>query len=318
MSAAGSIIWPGGKEKPRIKYLWTLRVLAEPADSAPGILGTLAGGGSEEVFAPQSARTLLRPQGIFVDARRYYIADPGALRVTVVDRATMDVMQIVEASGEDLAYPISVVASADGRIFAADPDLGKVMVYAENGKFLSFLSGEMTRPAGLAIDRTAGVLYVVDTLGHCVYAYGLDGARRMTLGKRGGGDGEFNFPTHAFVDGKGYLYITDFLNFRVQIFSPDGRFAGKLGELGDSYDTLDKPRGVAVDREGHIYIVDAGRDMVKIFDRDGRLLMFFGEKGHRLGDFFLPTGIFIDGQDIIYVADTINGRIQAFQFLGGQ
>jgi hypothetical protein len=57
--------------------------------------------------------------------------------------------------------------------------------------------------------------------------------------------------------------------------------------------------------------------MIKIFDRTGRLLLFFGGTGHRYGDFYLPTGIFIDGKNVIYVADTVNMRIQAFQFLGG-
>jgi len=318
MTASGSIVWPGPPEKERIKYLWSLSKLKADETPGTGLTDVLAGRSGEDVTDPQYSNTLLRPQGIYADEKRLYIADPGAARVTVVDRQSMDVLEIREADGVSLEYPISAVSGADGRIYVADPELKKVFVYTEGGKFVSSFEGAMERPTGLAVDRRTGVIYIVDTLGHCVYVYDSEGRRKGRIGKRGEGDGEFNFPSHAFVDQKGNLYVTDFLNFRVQIFSPDGRFAAKLGVLGDSYDSLEKPKGVAVDKEGHIYIVDAGKDMVKIFDRDGGLLLAFGETGHRYGDFYLPTGIFIDHQDMIYVADTVNRRIQVFQFLGGE
>lgn len=316
-SSSGTILWPGPPEKPRIKYLWSLHNLAAGNEKERNLMDVVSGKTREDVSDPQTSYTLQRPQGVYVDEKRYYIADPGAARVTLVDRDTMDVLQITEAGGESLQYPISVVSGPDGRIYVSDPESKKVFIYSKNGKYLSFFEGDIERPTGMAIDKQRGIVYVVDTLGHNVYKYSLDGKRIGSFGRRGEGDGEFNFPSYVFVDGKGSVYITDFLNFRIQIFSPEGRFEGKFGILGDSFDSLDKPKGVAVDREGHIYIVDAGRDMVKIFRRDGKLLLFFGETGHKHGDFYLPTGLFVDDKDVIYVADTVNARIQAFQFLGG-
>jgi len=72
-----------------------------------------------------------------------------------------------------------------------------------------------------------------------------------------------------------------------------------------------------VDSEGHIYVVDSKLDMVQVYDRQGRLLLFFGKEGGFYGDFSLPTGIFIDEKDRIFVSDSANGRVQVFQFLGG-
>lgn len=315
MTSSGGIVWPGRPEKPRISYLWSLQDVS--GERAGGELLSAVAGEPDVITDARNSTILLRPQGVFADEGRLYIADPGAIRVTVVDRKTMDVMHIIDAGGEGLAYPVSVAAAPDGTIFVADPDLKKVFAYAPDGRSLRSFEGEMQRPAGLAVDRQRGIVYVADTLGHTVYSYGTDGRRLGSIGRRGEGDGEFNYPTHVFVDGKGMVYVTDFLNFRVQMFSSDGAFAGKFGSLGDSYETLDKPKGVAVDGEGHIYVVDAGRDMIKIFDRQGSLLLFFGGTGHRYGDFYLPTGIFIDDKNVIYIADTINMRIQAFQFLGG-
>ena len=78
----------------------------------------------------------MRPQGIYVDERRYYIADPGAARVTVIERKTMDVFHIIEAKEEEISYPKSVVADAEGNIYVADSDLRQVMVFSPDGKYL--------------------------------------------------------------------------------------------------------------------------------------------------------------------------------------
>ena len=314
-SASGGIVWPGQPEKPRIKYLWSLRSLSQETKEGDKGYADIITGGPEE---GDTADALQRPQGIWVDERRFYIADPGAARVTVIDRNTMVALEITEAGGADLLlYPKSVAADPSGTIFVADSDLKKVIAYREDGKFLFDFEGQFLRPEGIAVDGKKGVVYIADTDAHVVYVYGTDGKRKGVIGRRGAGPGEFYYPTYLCVDKEGDLYVTDFLNFRVQKFSPEGKFLNSVGRLGDSYDTLDKPKGVAVDTGGHIYIIDGARHMVKIFDREGRLLLFFGQKGERYGDFFLPSAIFIDEKNVVYVADTLNARIQAFQFLGG-
>lgn len=317
-TASGGILWPGAPEKPRIKYMWSLHNVGTENDAVDDKSANAA----DAETTPDDGnsgilKTLQKPQSLYVDDVRYYIADPGAARVTVIDRKTLDVFHITDAGSESLVYPIGVVADSSGRIYVSDPEMKKVFVFSDNGDYLFSFAGLMERPTGIAINRLSGKIYVTDTLNHTVHIYGLDGQKTGSIGKRGDGNAEFNYPSHVCVDDKGMLYVTDFLNFRVQIFSPEGSFLKKFGRPGDSLDAFDKPKGVAVDSEGHIYVVDAGKDMVKIFDQKGNLLLYFGEQGHRAGDFYLPTGMFIDRNNVIYVADTINMRIQAFQFLGG-
>jgi len=317
LTASGQIVWPGEPEKPRIKYLWVLQNVGSGEGGRRTAMDVITGKTMDDITDPQTSSILLRPQGFYADESRYYIADPGAVRVTVIDRKSGELFHIKTVDGESLEYPRSVVADREGNIYVVDSDLARVISYDRRGKFRFFFSGGFRRPTGIAIDRQRDRIYVVDTNAHTVYIYDTGGVRRGSMGHRGSGKGEFNYPTHAFVDRNGDLYVTDFLNFRVQIFSPEGEFVASIGSLGDSYDTLDKPKGVAVDSGGHIYIVDGAHDMVKIFDRRGRLLLFFGSTGHELGEFYMPTGLFIDEKDIIYVMDTINMRVQAFQFLGG-
>jgi len=310
MTASGSIIWPGQPEKPRIKYLWTLQNVGyEVKDGKMNVLDVVAGIDDGTAVDRRRSKLLRMPQGLFADDKRLYIADPGASRVTVVDRQTLEVRHILDARGDLLEYPRGVVVNAAGTIYVTDITTKKVHAFSPLLEHLFFFEGDFLRPEGLAIDTVRGRIYVVDTDAHMVYVYDMAGKRQGTIGRRGEGDGEFYFPTYAFADARGTLYVTDFMNFRVQIFSPDGAFLTRIGTHGDSYDAVEKPKGVAADTEGNIYVVDGAKDMIKIFDREGRLLLFFGEKGHGYGDFYLPAGIVIDSRNVIYVADSINMRI---------
>lgn len=311
------ILWPGKPEKPRIKYLWSLRRIAGGGEA--GKIERLIIGGEEfDPAEPASSETVVYPHGLFLDKEnRLYIADPGALRVNVIDLKTGDSFYFNEAEEGSLRYPIGIAADQTGRIFVTDPELTKVAVFSPKGKFLSFLEGPFKRPTGIAFDAARSVLYVSDTWEHKIYTYGLDGKRVGSIGQRGSGPGEFNFPTHVAVGPGGLIYVSDSVNFRVQIFDADGRFIKQFGTAGDTFDRFDKIKGIAVDREGHIYVVDSARDTVNIYDWEGRLLLFFGKRGRFYGDFFLPTGIFVDLDGRIFVSDSFNMRVQAFQFLGG-
>lgn len=304
------ILWPGKPEKPRIKYLWSIYSLAPEAS----FTDFLAGGGDPS--DPKTSLTLMRPYSVYFENDRLYITDPGAMRVTVVNIKTMDVLQIGVSGKGELNYPVGIVVDKTGNIYITDSELSKVLVYDRDGKFLrNFSNINFQRPTGIAYDKERDIIYVVDTIEHKVYGIGSDGNVRMSFGKRGGGDGEFNYPTQITVDKEGRVYVSDTLNFRIQCFDRGGKFISKFGTIGDAYDKFTMLKGVAPDSEGNVYVVDSGQDMVKIFDRDGRLLLFFGKKGIWRGMFWIPSGIFIDKDDKIYVADTFNQRVQVFQFL---
>jgi len=197
----------------------------------------------------------------------------------------------------------------------SDSLLKKVFIFDAAGKPAGTFEGEFERPTGLGLDARNGLVYVADTIAHTVSVHDASGRRLGSIGRHGTDTGEFNFPTHLWVDNAGDLYVVDSMNFRIQIFSGGKTFAAAFGMTGDAYGNLEKPKGIAVDSQGNTYVVDSIRDMVKIFDREGRLLLFFGGQGQDYGQLWLPSGIFIRN-DVIYIADTYNGRIQAFRYMG--
>jgi len=312
----GQIIWPSPPEEPRIKYLWSL-VALHPDEKRVADLFFGPDAATEDI---KMVPYLMRPYGLCVDpGNNLYIVDQGPPRLTIVNLNTMDVKNIgIDGEGM-LLMPIAVAVDDTGKIYVSDSEDRRVKIYAQDGKFLGYLSDEETlkRPTGLAFDALSRKLFVLDTPEHRVHAF-IDGKHEMSFGQRGAGDGEFNYPTHIATGSNGHIYITDTMNFRVQVFDNSGNFITAFGKLGDSYNDLNRPKGIAADSFGNIYVVDNAADMVKIFNEEGKLLLFFGENGRLPGKFVMPSGIFIDNKNIIYVADTYNMRVQAFQLIKGE
>ena len=308
-SMENKIIWPGAPEKPRIRYLWSLDSLMPEGSS---VLDLLAG--KYEFFDVKDAPVLLNPMYVFKNGDNLYIADYGAQRVTVVNLKANDFFQVGIHGDGSLSAPVCDITDKDGNIYVSDSGSRKIFKYGPAGNFIKSISREGMRPVGLAYDGQSDTLFIVDTDNHEVLAADRDGNIKSIIGKRGEGDGEFNFPTYCWVAG-GLLYVSDTMNARIEVFDTKGKFLFKFGSRGGSYSQFSRPKGVATDTHGNIYVVDSEQGMVKIFNRDGRLLLFFGEEGDAYGKFTLPNGIFIDENNVIYVADTFNMRVQAFQLI---
>jgi DNA-binding beta-propeller fold protein YncE len=202
-------------------------------------------------------------------------------------------------------------------ILFTDSRLNAVYLLSPDGKQFNLFFDTITlqRPTGVAYSEKTGEIWIVETGAHRISVFDKNGVRKNTIGKRGGGPLEFNFPTYIRIDASGKVYIVDSMNFRVQILSANGDFISSFGKQGDVTGTFARPRGIAVDSKGNIYVVDALFNNVQIFDDGGRLLYYFGSQGRGEYQFWMPSGIFIDKNDYIYVSDSYNGRVQIFQLL---
>jgi DNA-binding beta-propeller fold protein YncE len=174
---------------------------------------------------------------------------------------------------------------------------------------------KLEQPTGIAYSMVNKEIWVVETKAHRIAVLNEKGELLRRLGKRGNGPGEFNYPTHIWIDKKGLIYITDAMNFRIQVLNAGGEVVSIFGEAGDASGYLASPKGIATDSFGNIYVVDALFHVVQVFDIKGKLLYKFGNQGHGNGEFWMPSGIYIDNQDNIYVADSYNSRVQVFQLI---
>jgi len=212
---------------------------------------------------------------------------------------------------------VSLCALENNTLLFTDSYNNRIYKLSTDDKDISIFGQglDLGRPTGIACSPVSNEIWVVETTGHCISVLDKKGRLVKKVGKRGAGDGEFNFPSHIWVDRQGLMYIVDAMNFRVQVFNGKGEFISSFGKAGDSSGYMARPKGVATDSFGNIYVVDALFHAVQIFDRQGKFLYSFGSQGHGEGQFWMPNGIYIDKNNYIYVSDNFNNRIQIFSLV---
>lgn len=307
------IVWPEAPEPPRIRFV---RSLTRPEDL--GIRKSVLQRLADLVFGASEVK-LVRPMGVVAVGPVLFVADPGAQAVHRFDPSDGRHDLIRAADGSALPSPIGLARDTDGTVYVTDSARRAVYAIAPGAKTATAvaLRAKLAQPTGIALDAASGRLFVADTSAHQVKVFARDGRLLATFGRRGAGDGEFNYPTLIWRSAQGRLYVTDSLNFRVQIFDDDGNYVGKFGRPGDGTGDLARHKGVATDSFGHVYVVDALLPALQVFTDDGRLLLSIGGMGRAPGEFWLPAGIFIGDENTIYVADSYNRRVQIFRYVGG-
>lgn len=312
------LLWPAGPEVPRYLYAGTLTGEANfRREAATGLraLGRwLAGVDADKPVVLQ------RPAALIGDEQgRLYVSDTSRQAVFVFDERAGELL-VWEHAADLLNFvaPAGLALAPQGGLFVADAELGVVVRLDANGRPVASLGrGALQRPVGLAHDPARGELFVADAYAHDVKVFDDAGTLLRTLGRRGSGAGEFNFPTHlAFANGE--LYVTDTMNSRVQVLrAADGAPVRRFGQRGLYLGNLVRPKGVSVDAEGNVYVVESYHDNLLVFSRSGEFLLPIGGTGTATGRFYLPSGVWVDGRNRVHVADMFNGRVVLFQFLGG-
>jgi DNA-binding beta-propeller fold protein YncE len=309
---ASGLAWPSPPAAAQVVYV---RAISSPADL--GLTKSFFVRVFEFVFGEEQQQ-LVRPMAVVDVGGVLYVADPGAKGVHRFDRPAGKYKLLHEKGDAGLPSPVGLAVGPNGDVYVTDSVLGAVFVLKPGADFVTRLTLgiPLRQPTGIAFDAVGKQLFVSDTYEHVIKVFALDGSYIKTIGRRGDGDGEFNFPTMLWCSDAGQLLVTDSLNFRTQIFDLNGQFSSKFGKLGDGSGDAPRQKGVATDQDGHLYVVDSLMHAVQIFDTSGRFLLSFGGLGQAPGEFWLPTGVFVDAEKLIYVTDSYNRRVQVFKYVG--
>lgn len=247
----------------------------------------------------------------------FWVLDQGNKTVFQVQNEVGDIPHPVLKSGFDLSSLVGICTGPNSGILFTDSHAQKIYMISPGNKKLRCLNDTMLleQPTGIAYSPVKKEVWVVETKAHRITVLNENGELIKRIGHRGNAPGEFNYPTHIWIDTQGFVYITDAMNFRIQVLNAEGEVISVFGEAGDASGFIARPKGIATDSFGNIYCVDALFHVVQVFDMKGNFLYKFGNQGHGNGEFWMPSGIFIDSRDFIYVADTYNSRVQIFQLI---
>jgi hypothetical protein len=166
-------------------------------------------------------------------------------------------------------------------------------------------AGQLSSPAGVAVNQTTQDVYVLDrdnfrvqqydAVGNFIRAWGwgvLDGTETLQVcdapgpcqaGIPGSGDGQLGptgvSPGLAINPSTGDVLVADPGNSRIQRFDASGGFVDAFGTAGsgDGEFGADSPTGLAVDSTGDLYAVDPGNERVQRFDAAGTFETVFAD-----------------------------------------
>lgn len=320
------LVWPLTPETPRYRYLGEIlgEVNFKEIEGTEGGLRKSMSWLGKVIFGEAEPLKIFRPQGGAFDKknRRLYVTDVGQKKVFVFDLLKSKV-EAWEGGGLDESFktPIAVTVLKNGNVLVTDADLGYVLRFDVDGKYLGHFGEEkLSRPTGITHDPIFENIYVADSHAHQIHVFSLDGKWLSSFGGKGAADGKFNAPTHLVFANK-VLHVSDTLNARVQLFDANGsgeitsKWLRSFGKRGLNVGNMPRPKGIAVDSDENIYVIESYYDHLLMFNRKGQGLMAIGGSGSAPGKFDLPAGVWVDDADKIYIADMFNQRIVVFQYL---
>ena len=171
--------------------------------------------------------------------------------------------------------PRGITVDSQGHVFVADTGNKRILVYNENGEFISQIGneglevGQFEEPVGLAFDEQ-GNLYVADT---------------------------WNQRIQVFAQNQDGVTFSPYLQWNV---------SGWYGE------SLDNKPYLALDNQGHLFVTDPESFRVIEFTTNGSFIRIWGDYGVNAGSFGMPSAITVDSKGHVWVSDSVNNRLMRF------
>ena len=167
--------------------------------------------------------------------------------------------------------PLGIDVSTTGQVYVANQYNHCVSVFRECGTFIRTIGqGKLQYPWDVLV-HSNGLVYVTDKGKHNIAVFSQEGELVRTFGSKGGGKGEFNFPTGLATSPDGHhLYVSDCDNHRVQVFTLEDQYVREFGT-----GQLKGPRGLTVTSDGSILVADSDNNHVAVFGKKGELIHSF-------------------------------------------
>lgn len=232
--------------------------------------------------------------------------------------------------------PMGAAWGRGGRIYVADTQNSRVVVFDKDGTYRSEFGGfgiakpldgaKMTwkpglldYPTDIAVDSRNGDVYVADFFNDSISAFTSEGKflRRFPdpnkpTGRGGSGSGGLGIAVTSLTVRDGKVYATD--TYQVLVFSTGGKLLKQFGQPGLDPGMLDHPNGIAADTRGNIYVSDSNHNRVTAYDSDGKVLWTTGVRVSDLrketdNPFVLPRGLTVLRDGSIVVSDPLGQQL---------
>jgi len=232
--------------------------------------------------------------------------------------------------------PMGATWGREDRIYVADTQNSRIVVFDKKGKYLSqfggfgiakplsgtkisWKPGLLDYPTDVAVDSHNGDVYVADFMNDSISAFTSEGKfiRRFPdpykpTGHGGSGSSELGIAVTAVTVQDGRVYATD--TYQIFVFTTEGKLVKQFGLPGLDPGMLDHPNGIAVDSRGNIYVSDSNHNRVTAYTPDGKVLWTVGAKISDLmketdNPFVLPRGLTVLRDGSLLVSDPLGQQL---------
>jgi predicted membrane-bound mannosyltransferase len=170
--------------------------------------------------------------------------------------------------------PRGIAVDSQGHIFVADTGNKRIVVFDENGNYLTefgsggFDPGQFDEPVGVAVGID-GTVYVADTWNQRIQSFipseGAEGILYFPLAQwdvNGWFGQSLDNKPFIAVSQDSHVFITDPEGYRIIEFTSNGEFVRTWGDFGFDPTQLGLVSGIAVDPAGHVWVTDPGNNRI--------------------------------------------------------
>ena len=238
---------------------------------------------------------------------------PGSPFTVNVVLPSPEMRGVVQRTITGVNEPCAVAVSKSGEVVVSEfPN--RCSVYNREGKMLrSFtLSSAVITCVAVTSDN---LVLISDRYDHQIKVLTLEGKFCTSVGQKGNGPLQFNYPSSIAVHPSGRVFVADGWNHRIQVLHHDLTYSHMFGSMGSALGQFRFPYNVACDNSGVVYVTDQYNHRVQLFFAGGQLIPSFGSEGSQHGQLHYPHGICVDSTNTVYVTDE-NHRVSMYTSSG--
>lgn len=154
-------------------------------------------------------------------------------------------------------------------------------------------------------------IYVSDITHHKLHKTDMNGSIIKSIGMRGSGPGQFNFPNGIRLSKNDELYVCDSDNHRIQVFDTDLNLLRILGRKGSTNGYFNWPADLDFDDCGNIYVIEQENRRIQVLTPHGLHIRNIGSGG----DLARPVSAAIH-RNFIYITDMNNHHVSVYKTTG--
>jgi sugar lactone lactonase YvrE len=174
----------------------------------------------------------------------------------------------------------------------------------------NYIQGDMSNPLAKPMDVTEynQYLYATDTNHQQVQVFDSNGKFAFKFGKKGTGDGEFQFPYGISADQKGNIYVADLYNGKISIFTSKGKFVKNFTYDTNNASSLASPAGLRIFNK-NLFVTDIKTNRVLEYSLSGKKILELTTASAQDDTLNAPNAIAVDDEKDIFVSDSSNQRV---------